>query len=215
MRAERGRLETVSAGMAAPVAARLVGAERGLARTPGLGRGLSRRHERVGLEVRHLEERLRAASPYSILDRGYAVVTDAGGSVVHRAGALAAGGRPHDPLRAGPRRGAGDEHRRGGGGMSQIPIDVPGDEPRDPEARVAADSAAGGPSVEERLRRLEAIVQKLESEAVSLDESIALFEEGVELAVQVRKRLEASEGRIKRIVERSEGLFSLEDFDLE
>ncbi|MGH7587316.1 MAG: exodeoxyribonuclease VII small subunit, partial [Gemmatimonadota bacterium] len=52
-------------------------------------------------------------------------------------------------------------------------------------------------------------------EAVSLDESIALFEEGVELAVQVRKRLEASEGRIKRIVERSEGLFSLEDFDLE
>jgi exodeoxyribonuclease VII small subunit len=99
--------------------------------------------------------------------------------------------------------------------MSQIPIDVPGDEPRDPEARVAADSAAGGPSVEERLRRLEAIVQKLESEAVSLDESIALFEEGVELAVQVRKRLEASEGRIKRIVERSEGLFSLEDFDLE
>jgi hypothetical protein len=31
----------------------------------------------------------------------------------------------------------------------------------------------------------------------------------------VRKRLEASEGRIKRIVERSEGLFSLEDFDLE
>jgi exodeoxyribonuclease VII large subunit len=91
MRAERGRLETVSAGITAPVAARLVGAERGLARAPGLGRGLSRRHERVRLEVRHLEERLRAASPYSILDRGYAVVTNAGGSVVHRAGALAAG----------------------------------------------------------------------------------------------------------------------------
>jgi exodeoxyribonuclease VII small subunit len=99
--------------------------------------------------------------------------------------------------------------------MNQIPIDVPGDEPRDLEARVAADSAAGEPPVEERLRRLEAIVQKLESEAVSLDESIALFEEGVELAVAVRKRLEASEDRIKQIVEKSEGLFSLEDFDLE
>ena len=100
--------------------------------------------------------------------------------------------------------------------MSQIPIDVPEDDTRGPGSRApAAADAAAEPPVEERLRRLEAIVQKLESEAVSLDESIALFEEGVDLAVQVRKRLEASEGRIKRIVERSEGLFSLEDFDLE
>ena len=97
--------------------------------------------------------------------------------------------------------------------MTQIPIDEgvydeDGGSPR---------SGAEGPEtpVEEQLRRLEAIVQKLESEAVSLDESIALFEEGVELAVGVRKRLEASEGRIKKIVEKSEGLFSLEDFDLE
>ena len=70
-------------------------------------------------------------------------------------------------------------------------------------------------SVEDQLKRLEAIVQRLESETVSLDESIALFEEGVQLAVRVRKRLEATEDRIKQIVERSEGLFSLEDFDLE
>jgi exodeoxyribonuclease VII small subunit len=69
--------------------------------------------------------------------------------------------------------------------------------------------------VEEQLRRLEEIVQRLEGEAVSLEESIALFEEGVELAVAVRRRLEASEERIKQIVEKSEGLFSLEDFDLE
>ena len=92
--------------------------------------------------------------------------------------------------------------------MSQIPIDegVYGEDER----------AKGGETpVEEQLRRLETIVQKLESEAVSLDESIALFEEGVEIAVAVRKRLEASEGRIKQIVEKSEGLFSLEDFDLE
>jgi len=68
--------------------------------------------------------------------------------------------------------------------------------------------------IEEQLKRLDAIVQKLESEAVSLDESIALFEEGVGLAVQIRRRLEVSEGRIREIVERSGGLFSLEDFDL-
>ena len=99
--------------------------------------------------------------------------------------------------------------------MSQNPIDLTGNDRRDPDRTPASVDAGVEPPVEERLRRLEAIVQKLESEAVSLEESIALFEEGVELAVQVRKRLEASEGRIKRIVERSEGLFSLEDFDLE
>jgi exodeoxyribonuclease VII small subunit len=92
--------------------------------------------------------------------------------------------------------------------MSQIPID---EGVYDESGR----SESAETPVEEQLRRLEAIVQKLESEAVSLDESIALFEEGVELAVAVRKRLEASEDRIKQIVEKSEGLFSLEDFDLE
>lgn len=105
--------------------------------------------------------------------------------------------------------------------MSQIPIDegVYGEGARaggakaGPGAQGAAD--AEETPVEEQLRRLEAIVQQLESEAVSLDESIALFEEGVELAVAVRRRLEASEDRIKQIVEKSEGLFSLEDFDLE
>ena len=105
--------------------------------------------------------------------------------------------------------------------MSQIPIDdgvyeggarkADAKASRNPEA---SDKAQDAP-VEEQLRRLETIVQKLESEVVSLDDSIALFEEGVELAVAVRKRLEASEGRIKQIVEKSEGLFSLEDFDLE
>jgi exodeoxyribonuclease VII small subunit len=112
--------------------------------------------------------------------------------------------------------------------MSQIPIDEGVyDDPllqgRPQGARGARAGSEGGGSregnagtpVEEQLRRLEAIVQKLESEAVSLDDSIALFEEGVELAVAVRKRLEASEDRIKQIVEKSEGLFSLEDFDLE
>ena len=106
--------------------------------------------------------------------------------------------------------------------MSQIPIDenVYDEGSRAGGAKAgrripgASDGNVETP-VEEQLRRLEAIVQKLESEAVSLDDSIALFEEGVELAVLVRKRLEASEDRIKQIVEKSEGLFSLEDFDLE
>jgi len=103
--------------------------------------------------------------------------------------------------------------------MSQIPIDE--GVYREAGGAMAGPGVPGAEAnveetpVEEQLRRLEAIVQKLESEAVSLDESIALFEEGVELAVLVRRRLEASEDRIKQIVEKSEGLFSLEDFDLE
>jgi exodeoxyribonuclease VII large subunit len=91
MAAERGRLETGAGGMTAPVAARLAAVERTLARAPDLVRALSRRHERVDVRARHLEERLRAASPFSILERGYAVVTDAEGRVVQRAGALVAG----------------------------------------------------------------------------------------------------------------------------
>ena len=88
--------------------------------------------------------------------------------------------------------------------MSQIPIE---------DEATVGDGKDSQP-IEEQLKRLDAIVQKLESEAVSLDESIALFEEGVELAVQIRRRLEVSEGRIREIVERSGGLFSLEDFNL-
>jgi len=88
---------------------------------------------------------------------------------------------------------------------------LPFDDPAPPPG------SAGPPegSVEEQLRRLEQIVQRLESETTSLEESIALFEEGVGLAVGVKRRLEETEGRIKQIVERSGGIFSLDDFDLE
>jgi exodeoxyribonuclease VII small subunit len=88
--------------------------------------------------------------------------------------------------------------------MTQIPI----------EDETATGDGKDGQPIEEQLKRLDAIVEKLESEAVSLDQSIALFEEGVDLAVQIRSRLEVSEGRIREIVERSGGLFSLEDFNL-
>ena len=88
--------------------------------------------------------------------------------------------------------------------MTQIPI----------EDETAGGDGQGDQPIEEQLERLDAIVEKLESEAVSLDQSIALFEEGVELAVQIRRRLQVSEGRIREIVERSGGLFSLEDFNL-
>lgn len=68
-------------------------------------------------------------------------------------------------------------------------------------------------SVEEALGRLEQIVKSLESDAVSLEESLKLFEEGVRLADALKKRLAESELRVKKVLEDSEG-FRLEDFQL-
>lgn len=67
--------------------------------------------------------------------------------------------------------------------------------------------------VESTLTRLEEIVAALESEDVSLERSLALFEEGVQLADHLKQRLEESELRVKQVIEDAEG-FRLEDFDL-
>lgn len=71
----------------------------------------------------------------------------------------------------------------------------------------------GALSVEESLRRLEEIVKQLEGDEVSLEESLELFEEGVRLADSLKKRLEESELRVKKVLESTEG-FQLEDFEL-
>lgn len=67
--------------------------------------------------------------------------------------------------------------------------------------------------VEEALARLEQIVRSLEGEAVSLEESLKLFEEGVRLADSLKKRLEESELRVRKVLEEAEG-FRLEDFEV-
>jgi len=67
-------------------------------------------------------------------------------------------------------------------------------------------------SVEEALARLEKIVQALEGEDVSLEESLKLFEEGVRLADALKKRLEESELRVRKVLEEVES-FRLEDFE--
>jgi len=67
-------------------------------------------------------------------------------------------------------------------------------------------------SVEETLVRLEEIVKSLDSEDISLENSMKLFEEGVRLADHLKKRLEESELVIKKVIEESEG-FNFSDFD--
>ena len=88
---------------------------------------------------------------------------------------------------------------------------------RDPNARTTDDARSDGddihPDVESTLTRLEEIVAALENEDVSLERSLALFEEGVQLADRLKTRLEESELRVKQVVEDADG-FRLEDFDL-
>jgi len=54
-------------------------------------------------------------------------------------------------------------------------------------------------SFEDALKRLEAIVSRLESGEASLDESITLYAEGDRLRAQCEKRLSDAQARIEKI----------------
>jgi len=54
---------------------------------------------------------------------------------------------------------------------------------------------------EEALERLEVIVEKLEDESVSLDDSIDLYEEGIALSKQCTQTLKEAELRIQKVAE--------------
>ena len=58
---------------------------------------------------------------------------------------------------------------------------------------------------EETLKQLEDVVERLESgDSLTLDESLAAFEEGVRLTRLCRKTLEEAELRVQRLVEDEE-----------
>jgi len=61
------------------------------------------------------------------------------------------------------------------------------------------DPAIAELSFEDALKRLEAIVHRLESGEASLDESISLYAEGDKLRGQCEARLQAAQARIERI----------------
>jgi exodeoxyribonuclease VII small subunit len=57
------------------------------------------------------------------------------------------------------------------------------------------------PSFEHALERLETIVEELEGGALSLEESLARYEEGVRLSRRLTQTLDQAEKRIERLVE--------------
>lgn len=54
-------------------------------------------------------------------------------------------------------------------------------------------------SFEEALKKLEDIVAKLESDEITLDKSIQLYEEGIKLSRYCTKKLEEAEQRIEKV----------------
>ncbi len=66
-------------------------------------------------------------------------------------------------------------------------------------------------SYEEDLARIESIVEELERDDLALERALALFEEGVERLRSASKALERAEGRVRLLVERSDGSFELAD----
>lgn len=66
---------------------------------------------------------------------------------------------------------------------------------------------------EQDLARLEEIVSSLESDELTLDGALALFQEGVERLRGAAGELARVEAQVKLLVEQSDGTFSLDDFD--
>jgi exodeoxyribonuclease VII small subunit len=64
---------------------------------------------------------------------------------------------------------------------------------------MSEDSNISDLSFEDALKRLEAIVHRLESGEASLDESIKLYAEGDQLRSQCEKRLQDAQARIEKI----------------
>jgi exodeoxyribonuclease VII small subunit len=62
-----------------------------------------------------------------------------------------------------------------------------------------------GVSFEKALAELEAIVQKLESGSVDLEESIALYERGAVLKAHCEAKLKSAQERIEKIVVSGDG----------
>lgn len=55
---------------------------------------------------------------------------------------------------------------------------------------------------EEQLKTLEGVVERLEKGDLPLEESLALFEQGVALSDACKKELDAAEGRVQVLLQR-------------
>jgi exodeoxyribonuclease VII small subunit len=66
---------------------------------------------------------------------------------------------------------------------------------------------------ERAMERLEQIIADLESGSLGLDESIKVFEEGVDLSKKCHKKLTEAETKVKQLIKNEDGEFGLQLFD--
>jgi exodeoxyribonuclease VII small subunit len=69
-------------------------------------------------------------------------------------------------------------------------------------------------SFENTLKRLEEIVQRLESGDLSLDESLKLFEEGIELSRLCTKKLSEAEAKVEKLIKLGEKEFKTKPLEV-
>jgi exodeoxyribonuclease VII small subunit len=86
---------------------------------------------------------------------------------------------------------------------------------RERKAAPGPEPDASAPSFEEAIERLQAIVEELEGGSLSLEESIARYEEGVRLSRRLTQTLDEAEKRIERLSEDPPGTPVTEPMDLE
>ncbi len=75
-----------------------------------------------------------------------------------------------------------------------------------------AENISHTPAFEELLEELETIVDRLENEELTLDESVKQFERGMELALICNKLIGHSEQKIEMLIEKNSKLI-LEPFE--
>lgn len=68
---------------------------------------------------------------------------------------------------------------------------------------------------EEAVKRLEEIVGRMESDELTLEESLSIFQEGMELAYFCNKKLDEAEKKINVIIKGAHGEMVEEKFDPE
>ena len=92
---------------------------------------------------------------------------------------------------------------------------------RDPSPRQAGVEREGAVkennelSFEACLERLEKIVKELEQGDLPLDRALELFEEGVKLSANCRRKLEEAENRVEILLKKSDGKIVAEPFRLD
>ncbi|HZK86801.1 MAG TPA: exodeoxyribonuclease VII small subunit [Syntrophomonas sp.] len=69
-------------------------------------------------------------------------------------------------------------------------------------------------SFDNALKRLEEIVEQIESGQLGLEESLARFEEGVKISVFCQEELQKTDGKVSLLIKKLNGEMDLQEFEV-